>query len=123
MDTGGELSELDQIMPGVMKDSAIVPDALKRLLAIYKASLKANRKVLKGCLTKDESGRTICRFCGPGIPNWRATDGREHGSDCPMVCIGEVLKSNRDLIIELTAFTKRPGSLAQDNQGDNPGPD
>ena len=117
------MSELDQIIPGVMKDSAIVPDALKRLLAIYKASLKANRKVLKGCLIKDESGHTICRFCGPGIPYWRVTGGREHGSDCPMVCIGEVLKSNRDLIIELAAFTKGPGSLAQDDQGDSPGTD
>ena len=114
------MSKLDQINPDAAEDSTLVPTALKRLLTIYRASLKANRRVLKDCLTTDGDGQTICRFCGPGIPNWRVTNGREHVSDCPVELVAEALRYNRELVFDLSTMIKDPSSFGNDDlEGDS----
>ena len=93
---------------------------LKRLLTICRASLKANRQVLKDCLTTDGDGHTICRFCGPGIPNWRVTNGREHVSDCPVELVAEALRYNRELAFDLSTMIEDPSSFGNDDlEGDS----
>lgn len=41
----------------------------------------------------------ICRFCGPGIPNWKIENAREHTSDCPMTLVGDALTKAKHLEI------------------------
>ena len=77
-------------------------------------SLKANRLVLSQCLTQDDENHILCRFCGSGIPNWKQENSREHTSDCPMITVGEALKSVKDLQKGILGMEK--------NVKDNPNP-
>jgi hypothetical protein len=64
---------------------------------ITQLSLKANRLILKHCLTEDEENRILCRFCGEGIPNWKQENAREHTAECPINNISEVLIAVKEL--------------------------
>ena len=55
---------------------------------VTRLSLKANRIVAKQCLTRDDDGYIICRFCQDGIPSWKQENSREHTSECPLYHIG-----------------------------------
>ena len=80
----------------VVMDETII-GRLQMLAKVTKASLKANREILKRCLSTDEEGRAVCRFCGPGIPNWRDENAQEHVCDCPINLVAEALKLKNEL--------------------------
>ena len=63
-------------------------------------SLKANKVVLKQCLTRDDNGHVICRFCQEGIPNWKHNNSREHASECPINDIGTALLATKQFQFE-----------------------
>ena len=93
---GADLPEPTFIEKKVVMDETII-GRLQMLAKVTKASLKANREILKRCLSTDEEGRAVCRFCGHGIPNWRDENAREHVCDCPINLVAEALKLKNEL--------------------------
>jgi hypothetical protein len=70
---------------------------LAQLAKVTRLSLKANRIVMKQCLTRDDDGHVICRFCQEGIPSWKQENSREHTSECPLNHIGAVSMAIKQL--------------------------
>ena len=70
---------------------------------LTKKSLKANKEIVFNCLTTDMEGHVLCRFCGEGIPNWKAEDAREHSSNCPIESVTDVLNEVRQMHTLVTA--------------------
>ena len=84
--TGLSESELDSMIQTEFGEKSM--RYLAQLAEITRLSLKANRIVVKQCLTRDDDGHVICRFCQEGIPSWRQENSREHTSECPLNHIG-----------------------------------
>ena len=86
---------------------------LAQWATVTQKALKANRAVIDDCLITDAEGHILCRFCGEGIPNWKAEHAREHSSDCPMNLVTEALVSTKELKTGILGMTQPDTSQSE----------
>ena len=99
--TGMPKEQLDEIIHGTEYGKQTV-QFLAQWSELITMSLKANGAVLRKCLANDDDGKHIaCRFCGEGIPNWKAESSREHSSECPINGVREALSAAKKLNSEM----------------------